>query len=290
INMCYLSNRTDFPEKQYYKIKKEYFDNIETNLIKGVISSNYAPVDDKNIQPGERVFYTTRNAKYIDTAISVIKKLPEEVAVFFLAPLLYEASVKNNTAGMFKGFYKDSKTGLGKYGGTGEYALKRIKGNIEILEPIFSNFDCKVSVFQEDSNYLSKELKDVDITYIDPPYNQHPYGSNYFMLNAIIDGELKSEISKVSGIPKNWNRSAFNVKSNALSTLEDIIIHLDTKYFIISYNSEGFIGFDEMKTMLEKYGDLKINEIPYNTYRGSRNLSERNLYVDEYLFVLKKTT
>ena len=27
---------------------------------------------------------------------------------------------------------------------------------------------------------FSKELKNLDIAYLDPPYNQHPYGSNYF--------------------------------------------------------------------------------------------------------------
>ena len=43
-----------------------------------------------------------------------------------------------------------------------------------------------------------------------------------------------------------------------------------------------------MTLMLKKYGELKTVEIPYNTFRGSRNLKDRPSYVSEYLFILKK--
>ncbi|MBO7637759.1 MAG: DNA modification methylase, partial [Treponema sp.] len=115
-----------------------------------------------------------------------------------------------------------------------------------------------------------------------------PYGSNYFMLNLIIKNKLDVEISKVSGITQDWNHSVFNRPYSALESMEEIISCLSTKYAIISYNSEGFISFDEMFEMLQKYGKVKTVEIPYNTFRGSRNLRSRDTYVSEYLFVLKK--
>jgi adenine-specific DNA-methyltransferase len=65
-------------------------------------------------------------------------------------------------------------------------------------------------------------------------------------------------------------------------------MNIDSKYILISYNSEGYITYDEMSQILNKYGNVEVHEIVYNTYRGSRNLSERNLYVKEYLFILKK--
>ena len=97
-----------------------------------------------------------------------------------------------------------------------------------------------------------------------------------------------TRISKVSGIPSNWNRSKFNKRAYALESMEKIISSLDAKYTIVSYNSEGFIGFDEMKGMLRKYGAVKTVEIQYNTFRGSRNLKNRDIHVSEYLFVLEK--
>ena len=69
---------------------------------------------------------------------------------------------------------------------------------------------------------------------------------------------------------------------------DEIISNLQSKFVIISYNSEGFITFSEMSEMLKKYGKLKTVEIKYNTFRGSRNLRNRDIHVSEYLFVLKK--
>ena len=206
-----------------------------------------------------------------------------------MAPLICEASVHTNTSGVFKGFYKDTLTGIGKFGGDGENALKRIKGKIEIPQPIFSPRNCDVEIYQEDTNDLVKKIGKIDIAYIDPPYNQHPYGSNYFMLNVIAENKLDVDnISQVSGIPKDWNRSDYNKKEKALTTFEDMVSNLQTKYAIISYNSEGFISLEEMKDMLSKYGQVEVKEIVYNTFRGSRNLRNRPIYVDEYLFILTK--
>jgi adenine-specific DNA-methyltransferase len=289
INKCYLSNNSEIKWDIYEKYK-EKLDIIIANeeFISGIITENYAPKDDKNIEIGERVFYTNRNAKIIDTVRNEIEKFEEPYKTMFLAQLLTEASVKNNTAGVFKGFYKDSHTGIGKFGGNGEYALKRIKGEIKIEKPVLSNYETKVDIYREDSNVLVKKLKELDIVYIDPPYNQHPYGSNYFMLNLIVNNKKPEEVSKVSGIPKDWNKSVYNVKNRARDEFDRLIADLDAKYIIVSYNSEGFITHDEMRSLLEKYGVLEIKEIVYNTYRGSRNLSERNLYVNEYLFILSK--
>ena len=166
--------------------------------------------------------------------------------------------------------------------------MERIKGAIILERPILSNFETKYQVFQKDANILAKELKNIDIAYLDPPYNQHPYSSNYFMLNLILQNKMPEKISKVSGIPENWNKSVYNKKNLALDSLEDIVKNLDTKYFIISYNNEGFISQDEMEQMLQKYGILKTVPIEYNAFRGSRNLQNRELKTTEFLFILKK--
>ncbi|EFW39207.1 hypothetical protein HMPREF9554_00273, partial [Treponema phagedenis F0421] len=129
---------------------------------------------------------------------------------------------------------------------------------------------------------------DADIVYIDPPYNQHPYGSNYFMLNVILKNKIDAPISKVSGIPNNWNRSNYNKKQKALQSLANLLESLDSKYVIISYNAEGFISTTEIEALVKKYGKLKIVELPYTVYRACRNLSGRDISVNEYLFILEK--
>lgn len=290
INGCYLINKKDFPAQEYSALKTKIEELCSIEKIPGIISQNYAPQNDKDIQKGERVFYTRQNALLIDTYRRLIDDVVKEEPLkkFFLAPLITEASIHVNTSGVFKGFYKDKNTGIGCFGASGKNALPRIFGKIELKTPVFSNFESGLEIFQKDAVTLSKELKNLDITYLDPPYNQHPYGSNYFMLNLILKNKLDANISKVSGIVQNWNRSVFNKPYAALSSMEEIISGISSKYVIISYNSEGFISFDQMSGMLKKYGNLKTVEIKYNTFRGSRNLKNRAIHVREYLFVLEK--
>lgn len=287
INDCFLTNKNDFSEENYYCNLGKILAHEPVN---GIIANNYAPKDDNNIKPGERVFYTHENAVAIDTFRAAIEKfVPDAEKKFYLAPLLYEASVHVNTSGVFKGFYKSKTTKLGKFGGEAGSALKRILGKIELKKPIFSNYDSEVKIYQEDANALVNKLHGLDITYIDPPYNGHPYGSNYFMLNTIIENRIGRNISRVSGIPDDWNKSQYNKKTSALPAFESLVKDIDSKFLVISYNNEGFISKDELKSTLEKYGKLTTHEIDYVTFRGCRNLKNRNNHTVEYIFVLEKS-
>jgi len=40
--------------------------------------------------------------------------------------------------------------------------------------------------------------------------------------------------------------------------------------------------------MLSNIGKLDLTEIRYNAFKGSRNLYNRSIYVNEYLFLLEK--
>jgi len=287
LNRCYLTNRGNFPAEAF----ETAFEQAEQALmtpVEGIVTRNYAPADDKAIQPGERVFYSRSNALTIDTLRAFIDTLEEELKPFFLAPLLAEASVHANTGGVFKGFYKDSATGVGKFGGNGEHALTRILGPITLQKPVLSDFDCESHVFQKDAGALAGELPTLDLVYLDPPYNQHPYGSNYFMLNLIAENRLEGAVSRVSGIPQGWNRSDYNKPARALEAFSALVAALDARFVLISYNSEGFITLEQMEEMLGSLGRVSRRDIPYNTYRASRNLAGRDRYVSEYLFLLEK--
>lgn len=291
INEAYLSNKSEVNlielEKQINWLNKNKL-NKNTKKI-GFIESNYAPKDDQNIKQGERVFYTRDNARIIDTVRRLIEeKVPEVYKKFCLASLLVRASVQTNTSGVFKGFHK--KNGIGHFGGHGENALVRIKQEINIDMPIFSDFECPVFVHKEDINKLvsDQKLPIFDLVYYDPPYNQHPYGSNYFMLN-IINGGTDCEIQDgVSGISRNWNKSAYNKRRVAEEAMDKLINDTRAHFIAISYNNEGIIPIENFRNILSKYGEVELMEQDYNTYRGSRNLNNRSIKVKEMLWILHK--
>jgi len=288
INECYLTNENEINIFLLHEYYNELVSKSKKEPVKGIISEFYAPKDDKNIKLGERVFYTCKNAMIIDTLRQLISKIPEKDQKYFLAPLLSEASIHANTSGVFKGFYKNKETGIGQFGGKNQDALLRIRGEINLPFPIFSNFNCDTIILNDDSNKIINTLAEVDIAYLDPPYNQHPYGSNYFMLNLILEYKYPEKTSKISGIPENWNRSAYNKNKHALEELTRLIENINSKYVLISFNSEGFITTEQMRNMLGKYGKLDVLETKYNTFKGSRNLNKREIHVKEYLYLLEK--
>jgi len=289
INECYLTNKEEFNYGEFAELYSEITWRLENEpLKKGFIAEMYAPEDDRNIKSGERVFYTRRNAQYIDTARQLIDDVPEKFRKYLLAPLLSEASIHANTSGVFKGFYKNTDTGIGQFGGKNRDALFRIMGEIRIPFPIFSNYSCDYRVYNGDSNELCEEIPEVDIAYLDPPYNQHPYGSNYFMLNTILSYKKPQMTSEVSGIPDNWKRSQYNKINYAYTALAELVGKVKAKFLIISFNSEGFISQEEMTQLLRSFGKMTVLETKYNTFRGSRNLVNREIHVKEYLYLLEK--
>lgn len=290
INRAYLSNKSDIDENKL----AEYISWLNENKLVGIkgvgfIEENYAPKNDDDIKDGERVFYTNTNAKIIDNVRRLINDIPQPYQDYCLASLLIKASIHNNTSGVFKGFHK--KNGIGHFGGQGENALTRIKGEIYLETPILSDFECNVNIYKKDVNELVKDqqLPEFDLVYFDPPYNQHPYGSNYFMLNIIAEGKPREIQSGVSGISKNWQKSAYNKRKEAEIAMDELLKNTKAKYIAISYNNEGIIPMDIFKQILSKHGEWYLAEQDYNTYRGSRNLQNRDIKVTELLWVLKKS-
>jgi len=286
---CYLANRDDIDSdslEQSWQLVRSEADS--ESVQDGIIRRLYAPKADDDVQPQDRCFYTVNNAIRIDSARCAIEKLPRDHKNFLLGPLLSEASIKTNTSGVFKGFYKDKETGIGQFGGTGRNALARILSRIEINRPVLSRFQCETVVTQLDANALARDIPPHDIAYIDPPYNQHPYGSNYFMLNLISRYEEPSQVSRVSGIPVDWNRSEYNFPDRALSALQQLVEDIPAKYLLISYSSEGFISLAQMEALLASVGSFDVVKTQYNTFRGCRNLKDRPKHLTEFLFIVEK--
>ena len=124
-NECYLSNRSEVSHNELLELKNWLDDRIAETWQGGFITELYAPRDESRITRADRVFYTRRNAMFIDTARRAIAELPSEKQRFLLAPLLAKASVHTNTSGVFKGFYK-ANDGVGQFGGHAKNALTRI--------------------------------------------------------------------------------------------------------------------------------------------------------------------
>ena len=289
INRCYLANQSEVDMPMLDDWHQMLLAQLSDEALKGgFIREMYAPASMDHILPGERCFYTPRNAMYLDSARQLLDSVPDSLRHFFMAPLLSEASIHANTAGIFKGFYKDSATGLGQFGGKNRNALLRILGPVLLRKPVFSRFETAVEVYHGDANRIIDLVDEVDLAYIDPPYNQHPYGSNYFMLNLLLHYTRPESVSRVSGIPHDWQRSDYNRRALALTAMQNLVENIKARYLLVSFSSDGFISLNEMLHLLHRVGKTEVLETRYNAYKGSRNFLNRDRHVSEYLYLVEK--
>ena len=253
------------------------------------IAKYYAPktfdIDDADFR-AERLFYTRDNALRIDKIRNFIDQNHPEGGDnrkrnLLLALLLYQAATHTNTSGVFKAYHKG-------FGGHTRAALKRILAPIRLDFPVLIDSDYPIHLFRTDANRLIKmgTPGKMDIAYIDPPYNQHQYGSNYHLLNTITlwdkvavpltlneGGMLK----KKAGIRKDWvkTRSDYCYAESALSAFTDLLENLEARYILISYSTDGLIPFETMKEICARKGRLSILTNEYAKYRGGKQSNRR---------------
>ena len=272
LNECYLTDIDELTEDELVYLQKT-LDTIKkyvkiNNTYEPFISKYWAPKDDNNIMPDERVYFTRENAVMIDKMMYFIKNnIGEEYQKFFIGPLIVQASTNNNTNGQFSAYFKDENKEKGKFGGKNEIDLQRILRPIEPKLPILTNGKSNTKVTQEDANTWVKTIGEQDLVYYDPPYNKHPYNIYYFLLDIISNWNTKIEIPDTyRGQPKNWKKSGYCSLKKAKETFMDLIENTNSKFIMISYNSKGIIPLEEMDEILQAKG--KVEKIPFehNTY------------------------
>ena len=69
---------------------------------------------------------------------------------------------------------------------------------------------------------------------------------------------------------------------------EEFAARQDALFTEIDKDKDGSITPKEMREMLNNFGDTEEVQIQYNTYCGSRNLSGRDKYVTEHLYLVRK--
>lgn len=303
INSTYLElNREDL-QKMF--IEYSGIDNIldllnslpEPDVDDQYIAKYYSPSKDdiENLNfRRERMFYTRYNGLTIDKIRNKIEEIyPEESVVssvkrkreksLLIALLLYEAATHTNTSGVFKAYHKG-------FGGHNRDALGRILAPIILEKPVLIDSRFRAQVFQKDAGKLinGSEIKNrfFDIVYLDPPYNQHQYGSNYHMLNSVslwdkpdISNELNSRgvLIEKAAIRKDWviTRSDYCYRDSAVRAFSELIRDINARYILISYSSEGIIPFDNLIKICSEKGELDIVSDEYTKYRGGKQSIDR---------------
>ncbi len=290
------------------------------------ISAHYAPASTESADyRWERLFYTRENALFIDRVRQRIEDLYPEIdadglaaatgpegctaglhsaggeshdpvraaeKTLLIALLLVEAATHANTSGVFKAYHRG-------FGGHSRDALGRILGRMELEMPeLVDGAAGRATVRAMDaSDFLARHSG--DIIYLDPPYNSHQYGSNYFMLNTIArwdrppvpdvrgpDGRLAEK----AGIRPDWRRtrSDFCYRAHALKAFEALLDRADGRHLVLSYNTEGIVPLEALLDLLEGHGRVRMFGRDYVKYRGGKQSLHRHTRNTEFLVVVTR--
>lgn len=298
INRCWIECNTA-PDFSRLGNMQSVFDTLNTlEPLEGYIASHLCPGDDENPDVDtERMFFTRANGMKIDAIREKIFEWEQENLLseleksVLLAPLIYAVSYTSNTSGVFKGFHRG-------WGGATHTALYRILSNLELFPPIFFDNNQRSRVFCTDASELAMQLSDeegqIDIAYIDPPYNQHPYGSNYHVLNTVTLWD-KPPLSRTitckekSAIRKDWRllrRSAYHRKTEALEEYGKLLSNLKAHFVLTSYSTDGVMPLSEMLKCAGSFGRLEVVTRSYKRYRvSSQRMSNKPVNAEFVLII-----
>ena len=124
--------------------------------------------------------------------------------------------------------------------------------------------------------------------YLDPPYNARQYGANYHLLNTI--AEYKPFIPRGKTGLREYLRSLYCSRRSALPSFESLIRDAQFKYIFFSYNNEGLMSLQDIRSIMGKYGHYDMVSQQYHRYRADKE-DKRNHIADkttEYLHILEK--
>ncbi|MDR3306425.1 MAG: DNA adenine methylase [Endomicrobium sp.] len=253
-------NNTDF---DFYKI--QYILN-ELNEIKDN-QDNYV-----SLNFGNR-YFTYKNAIKIGHIREKIEIFYETKYINFkektilLTSLLYAMDKVANTVGHYDAYIERLEN------------IKEINLGMPYIE-VGKCFDNEI--FNLDANELIKNIE-VDILYLDPPYNSRQYSDNYHLLENIIRWDKPNLYGKT----KKFDRTSLKSKyclSSATEIFNDLIQNAKAKYILLSYNntenkrnnrSNAKIMDEDILNILSAKGQVKIFEKDYKIFTtGNTKLNE----------------
>lgn len=251
------------------------FFNGNNNIFHGFFYKNYS------LGGSDRMYFSEKNAGRIDYFRMQIEdwkeqgQISEEEYVYLLACLLESVSDVSNTAGVYGAFLKHWD----------KRALKPI---------VFSRIDsdegtCKM--VESKNNKIENIISDVDcdILYLDPPYTQNQYGTQYHLLETLILND-NPPLSRVTGSrPTTPMRSNWSKMYYAHILFEKVVAETRASHIILSYNNDGFMSKDYIEQTLKRFGFEETFDcitIDYKKYNNTKCKGAAGH--QEYLFYIQK--
>ncbi|MGH8987676.1 MAG: DNA adenine methylase [Acidimicrobiales bacterium] len=124
-----------------------------------------------------------------------------------------------------------------------------------------------------DARTLAGALGSFDLAYLDPPYNQHRYFTNYHVWETIVAWDAPAHYGvacKRIDSRDPATRSAFNSKRTMPAALAQTVASVDCQLLLLSYNDESWITVDELERMCSHHREVVTLAFESARYVGAR--------------------
>jgi adenine-specific DNA-methyltransferase len=124
-----------------------------------------------------------------------------------------------------------------------------------------------------DVTTLIHDLPEVDLAYLDPPYNQHRYFTNYHVWETLVAWDAPSYYGvacKRLDARDPSTKSVFNDRRRAADALAAVIAAVRAECVVISASNEGWLSLAELIDMASVRGCAEILAFDSRRYVGAQ--------------------
>ena len=115
------------------------------------------------------------------------------------------------------------------------------------------------------------ELPAVDLMYLDPPYNQHRYFTNYHVWETLVRWDEPAHYGiackRVDARDDAGTRSVFNSKQQMPAAMASLLGRARAEVLVVSCNDESWISPEAMTAALRDAGRARIEVVAFDSKR-----------------------
>jgi adenine-specific DNA-methyltransferase len=124
-----------------------------------------------------------------------------------------------------------------------------------------------------DALELASGVPEVDLAYLDPPYNQHSYYRNYHVWETLVAWDAPAHYGvacKRADCRDPRSRSAFNSRPRFRDALARVLADVRARVLVLSYNDEAWVSLDELVELCAPRGDVRVLAFDSKRYVGAQ--------------------
>ncbi|MFL5509893.1 MAG: DNA adenine methylase [Gemmatimonadaceae bacterium] len=252
----------------------------------GFISRHFSPAGGP--ESAGRMYFTSENAARIDAARETLDawradgKVGESDYYLLLAAIIEGADRVANTAGVYASYMKRWQPNAQR--------------SFEIVAEHPTSGQLPAQAYLMDAADAAERIGEVDLLYVDPPYNSRQYVAYYHIPEILARGwsvETPAIRGKVGLLAGEDGRSQWSHGRRVQKLFSGLLTGSGAKWALVSFNSEGHLRPEALEALLGRASaDGKVSHFTqrYRRYRADSDRVGRRYHADiaiEHLYLVR---